>query len=46
MSDFKKLELKEAVVVEGKYDKIKLSGFIDGIIFVTGGFSVISNKIT
>lgn len=37
-------KIKEAIIVEGTYDKIKLSGFIDGIIFVTGGFSVISNK--
>ena len=37
-------KIKEAVIVEGVYDKIKLSGFLDGIIFVTGGFSVFSNK--
>ncbi len=35
-------KIKEAVIVEGVYDKIKLSGFLDGIIFVTGGFSVFS----
>ena len=37
-------KIKEAIVVEGTYDKIKLSSFIDGVIFVTGGFSVINNK--
>lgn len=37
-------KIKEAVIVEGVYDKIKLSNFLDGIIFVTGGFSIISNK--
>lgn len=37
-------KIKEAIIVEGTYDKIKLSSFIDGVIFVTGGFSVISNK--
>lgn len=37
-------KIKEAVIVEGTYDKIKLSSFLEGIIFVTGGFSVISNK--
>lgn len=37
-------KIKEAVIVEGRYDKIKLSSFLDGVIFVTGGFSVISNK--
>ena len=37
-------KIKEAIIVEGVYDKIKLSNFIDGIIFVTGGFSVIGNS--
>ena len=36
--------IKEAIIVEGIYDKIKLSGFIDSLIFVTGGFSVLNNK--
>ena len=36
-------KVKEAIVVEGTYDKIKLSSFIDGVIFVTGGFSIINN---
>lgn len=34
----------EAIIVEGIYDKIKLSGFIDSLIFTTGGFSVLNNK--
>ena len=33
-------KIKEAVIVEGVYDKIKLSGFLDGIILATHGFSV------
>lgn len=37
-------KIKESIIVEGTYDKIKLSRFIDGIIFVTGGFSVIHNE--
>lgn len=37
-------KIKEAVIVEGVYDKIKLSGFLDGIIFTTSGFGVFSNK--
>lgn len=37
-------KVEEAIIVEGKYDKIKLSGFIDGLIFVTNGFSVFDNK--
>ncbi|MBS7298337.1 MAG: DUF4093 domain-containing protein [Eubacteriales bacterium] len=36
--------VKEAIIVEGVYDKIKLSSFIDGIIMTTGGFSIFNNK--
>ncbi len=36
--------VNEAIIVEGAYDKIKLSQFIDGVIFITGGFSVFNNK--
>ena len=36
--------IKEAILVEGIYDKIKLSQFIDGVILVSGGFSVMNNK--
>ena len=35
--------VKEAIVVEGVYDKIKLSGFIDGVILTTHGFAVYTN---
>ena len=35
--------IKEAVIVEGNYDKIKLSGFLDGIIITTHGFAVYAN---
>ena len=38
------LRVKEAIIVEGKYDKIKLSGFLDSFIFVVDGFSVFNNK--
>jgi len=38
------IKIKEAIIVEGIYDKIKLSRFIDGIIFVTDGFSIIKDK--
>lgn len=37
-------KVKETIIVEGTYDKIKLSGFIDGIILTTGGFSVFKNS--
>lgn len=36
--------IKEAVIVEGTYDKIKLSGFIDGVILPTHGFRIFSDK--
>ena len=38
------LKIKEAVIVEGKYDKIKLSNFIDGLIITTEGFGVFKDK--
>lgn len=33
-----------AIVVEGKYDKIKLGGLIDGVILCTGGFRIYKDK--
>lgn len=39
-----KLELKEAVIVEGRYDKIKLSGIISTPVIDTGGFRVFKDK--
>ena len=38
------ISIKEALIVEGKYDKIKLGGIIDGIIIVTNGFSIFKNE--
>lgn len=37
--------VKETIVVEGVYDKIKLSRFIDAVIITTNGFSIFSNKM-
>ena len=37
-------KVEEVIIVEGLYDKIKLSQFIDGIIFVTNGFTVFTNE--
>lgn len=34
------IRVKEAVIVEGKYDKIKLSALIDGLILPTNGFRI------
>ena len=38
------IHLKQAVIVEGKYDKIKLSSIVDALIITTDGFSVFKNK--
>ncbi len=38
------IKLKQAVVVEGKYDKIKLSSIVDAPIIVTNGFSIFKDK--
>ena len=37
-------KVRETIVVEGIYDKIKLSEIIDGVIFVADGFSIFNNK--
>lgn len=39
-----KIKLGMPVIVEGKYDKIKLDSLIDGIIITTGGFAIYGNK--
>ncbi|MFR5876265.1 MAG: toprim domain-containing protein [Eubacterium sp.] len=39
-----KLKLSQAVIVEGKYDKIKLSNIIDAFIIETNGFSIFKDK--
>ena len=38
------IKINEAVIVEGKYDKIKLSGILDTIIIETDGFAVFKDK--
>ena len=39
-----KIKIREAIVVEGKYDKIKLASVFDTLIIETTGFSVYSDK--
>ena len=39
-----KIKLTRAVIVEGKYDKIKLESFIDALIIPTNGFGIFKNK--
>ena len=38
------IKIKEAIVVEGNYDKIKLSRLVDTTIIVTDGFMIFKNK--
>lgn len=40
------LKIKEAIVVEGIYDKMKLERLVDTIIVVTYGFSIFNDKET
>ena len=36
--------VKEIIIVEGLYDKIKLSGFIESPVFAIGGFQIFKDK--
>lgn len=38
------IHLKQALIVEGKYDKIKLSSITDALIITTDGFSIFKDK--
>lgn len=38
------IKVKQAVIVEGKYDKIKLSNIIDALIIETNGFSIYKDR--
>ena len=38
------IKIHEAVVVEGKYDKIRLSSLIDALIITTDGFGIFKDK--
>lgn len=38
------LNIKEIIVVEGNYDKAKLSGLVNAVIVVTDGFMIFKNK--
>ncbi len=44
MADVEKLSLKEAVIVEGKYDKIQLQNVISSPIITLNGFRVFKDK--
>ncbi len=38
------LKINEAIIVEGKYDKIKLSSVVDAVIIVTNGFGIFKDS--
>ena len=38
------IKIKEAIVVEGNYDKIKLASIVDTMIITTDGFAIFNNK--
>lgn len=38
------IKLERAVIVEGKYDKLKLSNILDALIITTDGFGIFKNK--
>lgn len=38
------IRLKQAVIVEGKYDKIKLESIIDAVIIETNGYGIFKDK--
>ena len=39
-----RVKISLPIIVEGRYDKSTLSGFIDATIITTGGFSIFNNK--
>lgn len=39
-----RIKITLPIVVEGRYDKSSLSGFLDATIITTGGFSIFNNK--
>ena len=40
------ITLKQAIIVEGKYDRIRLSAIVDAPIFETGGFRIFKDTDT
>lgn len=40
------IKIKQAIIVEGKYDKIRLSNIVDAVIIPTNGFSIYKDRET
>ncbi|MDE6665560.1 MAG: toprim domain-containing protein, partial [Ruminococcus sp.] len=38
------IKINEAIIVEGKYDKIKLSAVVDAVIIITNGFGIFRDR--
>ncbi|MBQ4164893.1 MAG: toprim domain-containing protein, partial [Oscillospiraceae bacterium] len=38
------IKIKQAIIVEGKYDKITLSSLVDAVIIPTNGFSIYKDE--
>lgn len=38
------IKIEQAIIVEGKYDKIKVSSFIDAVIIVTNDFGIFTDR--
>ncbi len=38
------ITIKEAIIVEGKYDKIKLSSILNAVIIITNGYGIFKDK--
>ena len=38
------IRIDEAIIVEGKYDKIKLSSIVDAVIIITNGFGIFKDR--
>ena len=44
MSEKGMITVKQPIIVEGKYDKIKLQSVVDGLIITTDGFHIYKDK--
>ena len=38
------IKINEAIIVEGKYDTIKLSSIVDAVIIITNGFGIFKDN--
>ena len=38
------IRIEEAIIVEGKYDKIKLASIVDAVIIITNGFGIFKDE--